>query len=126
MLGFLQSPTAETIVLVYVAFYIISAAVQSIPNPSVFGGVWYAALYNFLTILIADFKSFASKSSTFSALSTTTATSGPSGIITVDKTAILSGGTSSNQPTTSSTAPSYTGGDFIRQNSTSASERTGQ
>lgn len=119
MLGFLQSPTAETILLVYVAFYIISAAVQSIPNPSVFGGVWYAALYNFLTILIADFKSFASKSPTFSALSTSTATSGPSGpsgIITVDKTAILSGGTSSSQPITSSTVPSYTGGDFIRQN----------
>lgn len=95
MLGFLQSPTAETILLVYVAYQLFSALIQSLPTPAEFGGVWYKAFYNFLSILIGDFKSFISKNPAFAAVSSST-TSGPSGIITMDKTAILSGGETSN------------------------------
>lgn len=82
MLGFLHSPTTETVILVYVALQVYSALVQSLPSPTEYGGVWYKAFYNFLSILGADFKSFVSK---YQSTSTTTATLQPSGIITASQ-----------------------------------------
>ena len=116
MLGFLQSPTTETIILVYVAFQLYSAAVQSLPSPTEFGGVWYKAFYNFLSIIGADFKSFVTKNPSFSALTTSTSTSSPSGIVTVDKSTIINSTETNNQSAIPSPLPSYTGGNYIRQN----------
>lgn len=83
MLGFLQSPTTETVVLVYVAYQLLSAAVQSLPTPAEFGGVWYKVFYNFASIIIGDFKSYISKYT--NTTSTTVATLQPSGAITASK-----------------------------------------
>jgi hypothetical protein len=83
MLGFLQSPTTETVILVYVAFQVYSALVQSLPTPQEFGGIWYKALYNFLSIIGADFKSFVSKYQ--STTTSSTATLQPSGIVTASQ-----------------------------------------
>ena len=59
MIPALSNPSTTTILEVVVAYIIFSAAVQSLPNPSSYGGVWYKAVYSFLSILSADFKSFA-------------------------------------------------------------------
>lgn len=59
MLSFLTSPTASTIMAVYIVLAIFSAAVQNLPSPSSYGGVWYKAVYGFLSVLASDFKSFA-------------------------------------------------------------------
>jgi hypothetical protein len=40
----------EALILEYVAFQLCSAAVQSLPSPSEYGGVWYKAAYNFFSI----------------------------------------------------------------------------
>ncbi len=75
MLSFLSSPTTTTILEVVVTYTIFSAAVQSLPSPSSYGGVWYKAIYGFLTILSADFKSFAD---TLPTSSSSTGASAPS------------------------------------------------
>ena len=72
MPSFLTSPTTETVVIVYVALQLYSALIQSLPTPQEFGGIWYKSLYNFLSILGADFKSFAAKYPTLSTTSSTT------------------------------------------------------
>jgi hypothetical protein len=59
MLSFLTSPTFTTGVEVYLALMLYSAFVQNLPNPSTYGGVWYKAIYGFLSVLASDFKSFA-------------------------------------------------------------------
>ena len=59
--NFLQSATTEHVLAAYVAFQLYSAVVSSLPTPDEIKGVWYKALYNFLTILAADFKSLATK-----------------------------------------------------------------
>ena len=84
MFSFLSNPSTTTVLEVVVVYIIFSAAVQSLPHPSSYGGVWYKAVYSFLTILSSDFKSFASTLPT-SGLSTvlakadTTSGSSPSG-----------------------------------------------
>lgn len=64
MLGFLTSPNTETVILSYVAYQFLSALVQSLPQPSEYGGVWYKAAINFLSIVVADYKSFVKLPST--------------------------------------------------------------
>jgi hypothetical protein len=59
MVSFLTSPTFTTGVEVYLALMLYSALVQNLPNPSTYGGVWYKAIYGFLSVLASDFKSFA-------------------------------------------------------------------
>lgn len=44
----------------YLTYQFVSAAVQSLPHPDTFGGIWYRAFYNFCSILIADYKSYKS------------------------------------------------------------------
>ena len=74
MFSFLANPTATTVLEVYITFQVYSAAVQSLPNPSTFGGVWYKALYGFLSVLAADFKSYAGTIPGFPPTGTTKAT----------------------------------------------------
>jgi hypothetical protein len=61
MLQFLKSPSAEVVLITWIAFQLVSAAVQSLPNPSEYGGIWYKSFYNFCSVVIADFKSFVQK-----------------------------------------------------------------
>lgn len=56
----MNTATTQTVLEAYIAFQLYSALVQSLPPPSTYGGVWYRAVYNFLTILAADFKSYIS------------------------------------------------------------------
>ena len=81
-MNFLTNPTTQTVLEVYIAFYIFSALVQSLPDPSAVGGIWYKAFYNFLTIIASDFKSFIKTIPTTSTTSTTAATIQPSGAVT--------------------------------------------
>lgn len=46
------------ILIVHVLEGVYSAAIQSLPSPDIYGGIWYRAFYNFLTVIAADFKSF--------------------------------------------------------------------
>lgn len=57
-MNILTNPTTEVIVEVYIAYQVFSAVVQSLPQPAEIGGIWYKSIYNFLSILAADFKSF--------------------------------------------------------------------
>ena len=57
-MNILTNPTTEVIVEVYIAYQVFSALVQSLPQPAEIGGIWYKSIYNFLSILAADFKSF--------------------------------------------------------------------
>jgi hypothetical protein len=59
-MSFLSSPTTLTLAEGYIAFQLFSAVVQSLPQPTEVGGIWYKSFYNFLSILVADFKSFLS------------------------------------------------------------------
>jgi len=58
MYNFLASPTAEHMLMMYIILLVASALVQSLPSPVEYGGVWYKALYNFLSAIVLDFKSF--------------------------------------------------------------------
>jgi hypothetical protein len=51
----------KTILEVYIALQISTALVQSLPTPTEVGGIWYRSIYNFLCIIVADFKSFTAK-----------------------------------------------------------------
>ena len=56
-----QDPTLwGHVVGCYIIFQTASALVQSLPTPDEWpqGGIWYKSFRNFLSILIADFKSF--------------------------------------------------------------------
>lgn len=59
-LTFLENSTARDIAEMYIVFQVYSALIQSLPSPTDWpkGGIWYKAIYNFLSILAADFKSF--------------------------------------------------------------------
>jgi len=78
MFSFLSNPTTATAVELFIVFQVYSAFVQSLPDPAKFGGIWYASLHSFLSLLAADFKSYAANFST-SAASNTTAFSTNSG-----------------------------------------------
>lgn len=58
-MNFLTNPMFQGAAGMYIAQQLFSAIVQSLPNPSEYGGIWYKAFYNFLSILAVDFKSFA-------------------------------------------------------------------
>ena len=63
-MNFLDSgATTQHVMAAYIAFQLYSAIVQSLPTPEDFpqGGIWYKALYNFLTVLAADFKAISTK-----------------------------------------------------------------
>jgi len=57
-----NSPVTLTLTEAYIAFQVVSALVQSLPapseNPTKTGGILYKIFYNFVSILVADFKSF--------------------------------------------------------------------
>ena len=55
---FMTSPTTQDVILTYLALQLYSALVQSLPTPQEYGGIWYRSVYNFLSILGNDFKSF--------------------------------------------------------------------
>ena len=58
----LTNPTTEVIMEVWIGNALLSALVQSLPQPGKgegqVNGIIYNSIYNFLTILILDFKSF--------------------------------------------------------------------
>ena len=60
-MNIIQNPTVQIGLVIYVGLMIASAVVQSLPTPAEIPGVWYKAFYNFLSILVTDFKSFAAK-----------------------------------------------------------------
>ncbi|MBU6232183.1 hypothetical protein KGP36_06070 [Patescibacteria group bacterium] len=45
----------------YVAYQLLSAAVQSLPTPAENGNKFYAFFYKFLSLIVADFKGFVTK-----------------------------------------------------------------
>jgi hypothetical protein len=55
----LTSPSAQAVLWTYIAYQVFSALVQSLPPSEKINNVWYTAIVNFLSILAADFKSFA-------------------------------------------------------------------
>lgn len=78
----LELNTAQTALLAYVAYQLISAAVQSLPAPAEYGGIWYKAFYNFASLLVGDFKSYISKYNSTITTTASTATLQPSGAVT--------------------------------------------
>lgn len=77
-MDFLSSATAQHVMMAYIAFQLYSAVISSLPAPESYpqGGIWYKSLYNFLTVLAADFKSMATKDPRFTG-SSTILTQGP-------------------------------------------------
>lgn len=63
-MNFPQLTPGESAVAMYIALQVYNAIVQSLPNPDSLpnpnstGGIWYRAVYNFLSIIGNDFKSF--------------------------------------------------------------------
>jgi hypothetical protein len=68
--------TPKTVLEVYVGMQLYSALIQSLPTPEETGGIWYRAVYNFLSILGNDFKSFSKAIPQFKALSAAPAEKG--------------------------------------------------
>ena len=52
---------ASTLAEIYVIYTILSAAVQSMPEPDENSSAFYVFIYRFLSLLLADFKSFTAK-----------------------------------------------------------------
>ena len=51
----------EWLLIFYIVNQVASALVQSLPDPTTSSSGWYVFVYRFMTLLIADFKSFTNK-----------------------------------------------------------------
>jgi hypothetical protein len=59
----------EQFLIFYFGYQIFSALVQALPEPN--GNVWYTFFYKFMSLLIADFKSFSAQMPAAPALTVT-------------------------------------------------------
>lgn len=48
----------QQLMIFYIAYQVLSALIQALPAPN--GNAWYNFFYKFVSLLIADFKTFAS------------------------------------------------------------------